>query len=49
MRGKYMTKFNILLKPLSLNTPSQKVYIIHNKAMKIMKLVHILCTTEYNH
>ena len=39
-------KFNILLKPFSLNPLYQKVYITHNKAMMISKSVDILCMTE---
>ena len=32
-------KFNILLKPLSLNPHAQKVYISHNKVMEVANLV----------
>ena len=44
-----MPKFNILIKPFSLNPPAKKVYIAHNKAMKIVNLVDIFCRTGYNH
>ena len=38
-----------MLNPLSLNPPAQKIYITHNKAMKIANLVEIgnLFKTEY--
>ena len=42
-------KFNILLKLLSLNPPSLKVYIMHDKTMTITNLEYIFCTTEYNY
>ena len=49
IRRKYMPKFNILLKPFSLNPPVQKVYRTHNKAVTIVNLAEIrnFFKTEY--
>ena len=38
-----------MLKKLSLNPTDKQVYIIHPKAMTIVNLLDIICTTEYNH
>ena len=37
-RSKDRPKFNIMLKPFSLNPPAHKVYIKHPKAMMIVNL-----------
>ena len=47
--SKYRPKYNTLFKPFSLNPPSQKVYIMHNKVMMIANLLDIFCMTGYNH
>ena len=40
--GEYRPKFNIILKPFSLNPQAQNAYITHNIAMKITNLVDII-------
>ena len=43
-----MSIVNIPLKPLSLNTPYNKGYMMHPKVMNIANLVDSFCTIEYN-
>ena len=46
-RRKDRPEFDILLQPLSLDPPPQKVYITHPKAMTVANLVDIFYTTDY--